>query len=261
MEEGRDAGKALPGSKAHMYHDLVWLWPYLSPVEDYELESRQFIHAILEHLESDSRSLLDIGCGGGCNDHHLKDVFEVTGVDVSDDMLDHARTLNPGIRYIQGDMRTVRLGRTYDVVTILDSIGYMLTEEDLRAAFTTAFEHLKLGGVFLTYVETPKDNFSQGRTKYTTTVTGDTFLTLIWNDFDPDPEDTSFECTIIYLLRRGGNLEVHTERQLLGLFPMETWSRLLEEVGFEVTLSEFRAKMGEDIESIPLFIGKRSTSF
>jgi len=61
--------------------------------------------------------------------------------------------LNPEVAYCIGDMRSVRLEKVFDAVMIADSIDYMLTSEDLRAAFETALVHLKPGGVFCTYVE------------------------------------------------------------------------------------------------------------
>lgn len=44
-------------------------------------------------------------------------------------------------------MRLLRLGRMFDGVLIHDTIMYMSSEEDLRAALVTAYEHCKPGGV------------------------------------------------------------------------------------------------------------------
>jgi len=59
-----------------------------------------------------------------------------------------ATQLNPEVTYSFGDMRNLRLGKTFDAVAIFDSINYMLTVEDLRAAFVTAYKHLKPVSVF-----------------------------------------------------------------------------------------------------------------
>ena len=60
-------------------------------------------------------------------------------------MLTLARKLNPEVDYHQGDMRNLRMDGVFDAVTIFDSINSMLTENDLAAAFTTAYIYLKPG--------------------------------------------------------------------------------------------------------------------
>ncbi len=68
-------------------------------------------------------------------------------------MIKIAKELNPNVDYQFGDMRTIRMRENFDAVTILDSISYMRTAEDLKRAFNTAYYHLKPGGVFLTMAE------------------------------------------------------------------------------------------------------------
>src|SRR5947199_313515 len=75
--------------------------------------------------------VLELGSGGGHNAVHLKARFTMTLVDLSAGMLDMSRRLNPECEHHQGDMRTVRLGRTFDAVFVHDAVDYMLTEDDL----------------------------------------------------------------------------------------------------------------------------------
>jgi len=77
----------------------------------------------------------------------------------------------------------VRLGRTFDAVMAADAMDYMLTEDDLRAAFRTAFEHLRPGGVYVTYAEFTPERFRQDRTKVTLsgkTIKGERATRDIW---------------------------------------------------------------------------------
>lgn len=59
-------------------------------------------------------------------------------------MLDLSKKSNPECEHILGDMRTLRLNRTFDAVFVHDAICYMRTREDLRAAIETAFVHLRM---------------------------------------------------------------------------------------------------------------------
>ena len=125
-----------------MYNDLAYLWPIISPPEDYTEEAGYWRRAIRETLGEGRHHVLELGVGGGHNLSHLTADFQATAVDVSPRMLEISRTLNPDVEHHLGDMRTVRLGRTFDAVLIHDAVSYMLTEDDLRATFATARAHL-----------------------------------------------------------------------------------------------------------------------
>jgi SAM-dependent methyltransferase len=238
-----------------MYDDLAWTWPIISPPEDYVEEGEYFAGVIREHAGVGARSLLHLGCGGGHTDNTLKLHFQVTGVDVSPGMLRLARRLNPEVMYHEGDMRTLRLPERFDAVALLDSVGYMLTDDDLRSAFETAFFHLRPGGVLLTCVEHTVQSFQQNRTICVTRVLGDTEITFVENYYDPDPSDTTYECTFIYLIRERGDLRVETDRHLAGIFPLKIWYDNLNYAGFDVKQLSFEDSAHGG--SIPLLVGIR----
>ena len=124
-----------------MYSDLAPWFHLLTHPSDYEDEAA-FVSRVVDDVgDGDSRTLLELGSGGGNNASHLKARFECTLTDLSPDMLALSRTLNPECEHLEGDMRTLRLGRTFDVVFIHDAISYLTTEEDLRAALETAAVH------------------------------------------------------------------------------------------------------------------------
>jgi len=216
-----------------MYGDLAWTWPIVSPPERYVREARELRRMIVTRSPA-ARTLLHLGCGGGHLDRTLKRSFTVTGIDVSPSMLGLARRLNPDVEYRVGDMRSVRLRRTFDAVLIADSVAYMLTERDLRAAFQTAFVHLLPGGVFVTYVERTPATFRQNATTRAIAKRGGIEIVLVENQHDPDPADTTYDSTFVYLIRRRGRLQVETDRHCLGLFALSVWRRLLRDTGFRV---------------------------
>jgi SAM-dependent methyltransferase len=230
-----------------LYGDLAWTWPIISPPEDYVGEAETFVKEIRTHSRIEVNTLLDLGCGGGHYDFTLKKHFEVTGVDISESMLSLARRLNPEVAYFRGDMRSIRLAKTFDAVMAADSVNYMMTVDDLKQVFTTAFIHLKPGGVFCTYAEETAGRFQHNKTQSSTHIKDDVQITFIENLYDPDPSDTTYEMTFVYLIRRVGKLQVETDHHLCGIFPLETWIALLGEVGFEVHQSEFEE------DKIPFF--------
>jgi len=222
-----------------MYGDLAWTWPIISQKENYAGEAEEFRQVIQHYAQIQIQTLLHLGCGGGHLDFWLKKDFAMTGVDVSEGMLALARRLNPEVAYRPGDMRTVQLGQVFDAVIVADSISYMLTAQDLRAAFATAFRHLRPGGVFCTYAEVAAERFQQHWTDCATRTRGDVEITFVENRYDPDPTDTTYEYTCVYLIRRGGQLTIETDRHLGGIFGLRTWHDLLNDVGFQVWQIEY----------------------
>ena len=237
-----------------LYGDLAWTWPIISPVEDYIEETELFSKLIKEHSRIEVKTLLHLGCGGGHNGYTFKKYFKVTSLDISEDMLGLAKKLNPEVNYKYGDMRTIRLEEKFDAVTILDSINYIKTVEDLQRTFITAYEHLKPGGVFLTFVEQIAGQFKQNNTTYSTHSKGDVEITFVENDYDADPTDTSYEATFVYLIRVGGKLEIHNDCHLCGIFKLETWLELLKTTGFEVKQVKFTHSTFTEGESYPMLI-------
>jgi SAM-dependent methyltransferase len=125
--------------------------------KDYAGEAN-FIHGLIRKHCPDAKSILDLGCGTGRHDHLLAGKgYDVTGVDMSEEMLAAARsdlsTLNSQpstLNFIQGDIRSVRLGKTFDVVVSLFHVmSYQIGNADLRSAFATAQAHVRPGGIFI----------------------------------------------------------------------------------------------------------------
>lgn len=106
------------------------------------------ITELVEARAPDAQTLFEIACGTGLYLEQLGRRFEVTGSDLSPEMLEVARRRVPDTPLHEGDMRTMDLGHTFDVVACLgSSIAYLLTIEDLQAACRTFARHLADGGV------------------------------------------------------------------------------------------------------------------
>ncbi len=124
--------------------------------KDYSGEA-DYTHRLIQKYRPDAKTILDLGCGTGRHDIILSQKgYAVTGVDLSEEMLAvaHASVDSPSPApqpsFQQGDIRTVRLGKTFDVVVSLFHVmSYQIDNKDLEAAFFTAREHLNPGGVFL----------------------------------------------------------------------------------------------------------------
>jgi SAM-dependent methyltransferase len=214
------------------YSDLAEWWPLISPPEEY-VEEAAFAASLLRMADPPARTVLELGSGGGNNAFYLKHEFEMTLVDLSDDMLAVSRELNPECEHLQGDMRTVRLGRTFDAVFMHDAIDYMTNEADLRQAVATAYEHCRVGGVAVLIPDNIAENFlpetdhgghdaPDGR--------GARYLS--WSS-DPDSDDTRTRTDYAFLLRSAdGAVTVAHDTHEFGLFPRTLWLKVLADAGF-----------------------------
>jgi SAM-dependent methyltransferase len=216
-----------------MYGELAGWWPLLSAPSEYAEEAEIYRRLLVEAADRPPVTVLELGSGGGNNAAHLKAHFRLTLVDLSQGMLEVSRKENPGCEHVQGDMRTVRLGRTFDAVFVHDAVMYMTSEEDLRQAIGTAFVHCRPGGVALFAPDHLRENFRTGTDwgGHDGDGRGVRFLEWTW---DPDPLDTTYTVDYAYLLREAdGSVRVEHDRHVEGLFPRATWLRLLSEAGFQ----------------------------
>jgi SAM-dependent methyltransferase len=226
----------LPLSLPRLYRDLASWFPLLTPPGDYAEEAGIYRRAF-ETLAAPRRprTLLELGSGGGHNASHLKAWFEVTLVDLSPEMLGMSRALNPECVHVAGDLRTVRLGRQFDAVFLQDALGYLTTEEDLRAAARTAFAHCAPGGAALFCPDFVRETFRPGTGHGGSDEAGGSgrglrYLEWVW---DPDPDDDTYLADMAYLLRHAdGTIEAVADRHVLGLFSRATWAEAIAAAGF-----------------------------
>jgi SAM-dependent methyltransferase len=197
-------------------------------------------------------NVLEMGSGGGNNASHLKSYFTMTLTDISEDMLNISRVLNPECEHIQGDMRNLRLDRQFDAVFIHDAISYILNKDNLISTLSTAFIHCEPGGVVLFTPDYVRETFSPATHHGGTDKENRGIRYLEWT-WDPDTSDTSYVVDFAYLLREDDRVWCESERHILGLFPEKDWLRSMESVGF----SEVKALYGHTYESngTPVFTG------
>ena len=215
-----------------LYDELAYLWPVISPPEDYADEAAHWRAALRRHLGPGRRRLLELGVGGGHNLSHLTDEFDAEAVDISPRMLELSQRLNPAVAHHLGDMRTVRLGQVFDAVLIHDAISYMLTEDDLRDVFATARIHLRPGGLLLAAPDLVRDTFRPGMKLSWSTEKDGVSVKTEEVVRDADPSDTLVESHFTYTITERGTQRVARDVHITGIFPIATWTALLEEAGF-----------------------------
>ena len=231
---------------------IAWL------IQEYGVSQRvsgeeKTLESLEDALASERDLIVDLGCGTGTLTELLaKDGFDCIGVDNSEAMLAKAmekkEESGSEILYLLQDMRELSLYSTVGtVVSVCDSLNYLLEEEELLQVFSLVNNYLYPRGLFIFDFNTDY--------KYREVI-GDAVIaenredcSFIWENFY-DPEEGINEYDLTMFLRREGELfervsETHLQR---GYEPAEV-EELLKQAGLEVVLMKDADTDGEVTET------------
>jgi ubiquinone/menaquinone biosynthesis C-methylase UbiE len=132
------------------YQELPEYFDAYNINEDTEAKNRIIEKILHEHKVE---TVLDLTCGTGSQVFYLKKRgYKVIGADFSPALLDIARKKTRkekiDVRFIDGDMRTLKVGHFDAVITIDNAIGH-LTKPDFEEAMKNIHENLKNGGIYV----------------------------------------------------------------------------------------------------------------
>jgi len=196
-----------------------------------------YVERLLGGRGVEATSLADVACGTGTFALAMAAKgWDVVGVDASGAMLAQARAKaeNQGadVRWLQQDMRELRLGREVSVITCLyDSLNYMLTSGDLVAAFRAAYRNLWPDGWYLFDMNTAY--------AFATMWDGDTYVhdgpdltVLISGAYDEYRQRV--RATVTWFERRGSLWAKGSEEHVEQAYPLEHVAMHLQDAGFVV---------------------------
>jgi ubiquinone/menaquinone biosynthesis C-methylase UbiE len=220
------------------YGQFAYLYDYLMSDAPYEAW-REFVQKKMRKYGRDkSKRLLDIGCGTGELSIRLAhDGFQVTGVDLSEDMLAvaQAKAEESGvfIDFFQQNMAELSGFAPFDIAVIFcDSLNYLQSENEVRQTFERVYDYLNKGGLFLFDVHSPY--------KMEHVFANQTFadneeeISYIWNCF-PGEASYSIEHELTFFVRDDNGIyhrydELHIQRT----YEVEKYKQWLVSSGFEV---------------------------
>ena len=139
------------------YHELAKSYDRLTNDVDYAA-TVAFYYEILKREGLNPRTCVDLACGtGSVTEILVKKGLQVTGVDISEEMLTVASQKAEGAWFICQPLQELKLPRAVDMaVCALDSLDYITDPGDCAEAIRRVYKALNPGGIFIFDVNTPE---------------------------------------------------------------------------------------------------------
>jgi hypothetical protein len=222
---------------ARLYDELAEWWPLFSPPDDYAEEAADLLARLATAIRPGA-ALLELGAGGGSLAFHLKRHLRLTLTDRAPGMLAVSRRINPECEHLLGDMRSLRLGRDFDVVLIHDAIMDATDPAQVQAALRTAAVHCRIGGAVVVIPDFIRENFAPGIDHGGHDAPDGRGLRYLEWSSDPDPGDDTYVVDYAFLLRHvDGSVTLTHDRHLEGLFARAQWLGWFSDVGLAARAS------------------------
>ncbi len=228
-----------------MYNENASWFHVLTPPAEYAAEAATYTRLLLEGCP-EAKTLLELGSGGGNNASHMKATFTCTLTDLSSAMLALSRTINPECEHFEGDMRTLRLGRTFDAVFVHDAVTYITTLDDLAKTAATVFVHTRPGRAALLVPDAIRDTFVAGTDHGGEDHPDGRSLRYLEWTLDADPQGTTYDVHYAYLMSDGEKTWAEYDHHVCGLFSRPQWMEVLETAGFQVETPELDPEVHEE---------------
>ena len=224
------------------YSALAEWFEYLNDDCDYENWSQYLIEKLSVYQLSNG---LDVGCGGGYFTRALeRHGFQMTGMDVSPQMLDRAQSaaLKEGIKseYVLGDVAKGKIGKKYSFVTAINDCFNYVESGRLAAAFKNVYGCLKKGGVFIFDVSSPK-KYAE---KFNGAVNVDDRDDVTYLSFAETDGKTATLDVTLFVKQPNGSYERYDEKHVQYVHAEHFLQETLEKVGF--TAIKVEGHLGEE---------------
>ncbi|GAB2459615.1 hypothetical protein GCM10011375_09550 [Hymenobacter qilianensis] len=212
-------------TKTASYYDALYNF------KDYS-EASDHLHQLIQSYNPNAKTLLDVACGTGKHIEHLRNRYQVVGIDLNAELLEVAHTRCPDVPFYQKDMTDFDLSVTFDVVVCLfSSIAYVQTVDNLNKTVKCLAQHLNLGGLLVIEPWITPDQYVVG--KITANFVDQPNLKIAWMYVSQLKDNTSV-FNINYMVGTPEGVNNFSEEHIMGLWTDIDYRSAMEKASVEV---------------------------
>lgn len=124
--------------------------PFYDEIHGSREETIKYVKLLLKEYCASAKTILSLACGTGVIEQSLPQKYQVSGLDISTDMLKEAKKILPEMIFYHQDMTDFSVPGKYDVILCLfAALNHVMEFDDWRAVFRRVKEHLEPGGIFI----------------------------------------------------------------------------------------------------------------
>jgi len=219
-----------------MYSDFKAISTYYDALyvndREYAPEAARVKELLTRHGVPPKGELLVLACGTGGHIPYFKDDYNVSGLDLSEDMLDLAREKFPDIRFHLGNLIDFKLDMDFDaMICLYGSIGFVKTVDNLRASMRRIATHLRPNGVVLI---TPWSTVEEFQDLIVVDAADQPDLKIARMEQVRLKEAKIVEVIFHHLIGKDGEVTYHKQSMEIGLFSREEYISAMTDAGFKV---------------------------
>ena len=229
-----------------MYKNFSKVYDLMMEYADYD-GWKEIIEEKIERYGNSPKTILDLGCGTGEVLIRLTSKYEMTGVDISKEMVDIAKAKTDAASFYVQDMRELNLEQKYDVViSLFDTVNHLISLKGLKKTFQSVWNNLNDEGIYIFDVVTrnlmdemfPGGNFIDDRGE----------IMIIWEHEYDEEEEIDYVDTTFFVKQENGMFKKITEEYVKKIFTVDEIINTAKEVGFQtVEVEENHGLAGERI--------------
>lgn len=246
-------------SNGQLYEKYAAYYDKIYSYVDYEGESKFINWAVNEHKTSSGVELLDVACGTGSHALILKNDFNITGLDINENMLKIAREKVVEANFVQGDMKKLEINVKFDVIIcIFSAIHYNTNYKELECTLKNFYNHMKNGGILIYDLSFNTDNWIEGIVSVDTVAEDKLKIARICQS---RLENGIFNANFVFLVKDNDKFDFDIDEHRLGVFEIDKVNKIMEKVGFKTFIyGDFTFETWKDREcQRPIYVGIKNT--
>lgn len=210
------------------YEDMSLVYDQLTQDQPYDA----WFNIVQSFSKEESNDILDLGCGTGNLTHKLISLGNVTGMDLSVDMLSIANQKSNEVRWLEGDMTNFHLDQKFNIITIFcDSLNYLSSTKEVQETFNRVYQHLTDDGVFLFDVHTVHKMNTLFNNQSYIDETENIFLG--WEAIQGDEPLSVYHEMTFFIQNNDGSYRRFDESHYQRTYEENVYQRFLNEAGFK----------------------------